>query len=211
MRILVTGFEPFLNHSVNPTALLADALDGMSVGGAQLSGVKVPVGYARAGEAFQTAFDRVEPDAVLLFGLAAETDSIRLERVGLNIDDTPHADNDGVIRKGRLIEEDGPVGYWSTLPLAAIRDRLEADGIPVSVSRDCGGYLCNHLFFRARHLIETRGLPVPTGFIHVPPLPEQVAGRADRTGMALPELMRAATAIAETTAGLVRALKGDEA
>ncbi|HYE52967.1 MAG TPA: pyrrolidone-carboxylate peptidase [Azospirillaceae bacterium] len=192
MRFLVTGFEPFLNHTVNPTALLADGLDGMDLGGAVVHAAKIPVGYVRADAAFEEAFDRVRPDAVLMFGLAAETDSLRLERVALNIDDTPHADNDGMIRKGRPIDPDGPVGYWSTLPLTALQDRMEEAGFPVSTSRDCGGYLCNHLFFRARHLIERRGLSVPAGFIHVPPLPEQVAGRADRTGLPLHRLTAAA-------------------
>lgn len=190
-RILITGFEPFLSHPVNPSALLVEALDGTVVGGARVTGVQLPVTYAGAGEAFAAAFARVRPDAVLLFGLAFEEEAIRLERVALNLDDTAHPDNLGQVRRGRPIVEGGPVGYWSTLPLDTLADRLTEAGFPARTSRDAGGYLCNHLFFRARHLIAERGLDVPAGFVHVPPLEEQVADRPGRTGITLPRLVEA--------------------
>ncbi|MFC7334783.1 pyrrolidone-carboxylate peptidase [Rhodocista pekingensis] len=196
-RILITGFEPFLGHPVNPSALLAEALDGTVVAGARVSGVQLPVSYDGAGGAFAAAFDRVRPDAVLLFGLAFEEESIRLERVALNLDDTTHPDNLGQIRRGRPIAEDGPVGYWSTLPLDTLADRLTEAGFPARTSRDAGGYLCNHLFFRARHLIAGRGLAVPAGFVHVPPLEEQVADRPGRTGITLLRLVEAARLMLE--------------
>jgi pyroglutamyl-peptidase len=40
----------------------------------------------------------------------------------------------------------------------------------VAWSDDAGGFLCNHVFYRAREWLERRGLLVPCGFVHLPPL-----------------------------------------
>lgn len=195
--ILVTGFEPFLGHARNPSALIAEGLDGTTVAGAELKGLRLPVTYGGAAPLLVDALEGLRPDALLMFGLAYETDAIRPERLALNLDDSAAADNDGVTRRNRPIDPNGPMGYWSTLPLDAIADRLEAEGIPVKPSRDAGGYICNHLFFQARHRLERQGAPVPAGFIHVPPLPDGIkpedTGR--RTGMELDRQLAAARLI----------------
>ena len=63
-----------------------------------------------------------------------------------------------------------------------------------------GAYLCNHLFYYARHWIETHRLDLPLGFIHVPPFPEQVEGLAGRQGMDLQTLRKAAEVCMEVMA-----------
>lgn len=197
-RILLTGFEPFLEHRENPSALVGEALDGTLVAGARIHAATLPVAYDRAPAALFDAMDRVRPDAVVLCGLAFDANAIRLERVALNLDDTRHADNDGTVRQGRPILPGGPVGHWSTLPVDAIRAGLEAAGVPVVTSRDAGGYLCNHVFFQARQRIAGAGRDIPCGFVHLPPLPDQVAGRAGRAGMTLLDQVRAVTLLIET-------------
>ena len=44
---------------------------------------------------------------------------------------------------------------------------LQEEGIAAKASRDAGGYLCNHIFYRLMRALPTgaRG-----GFVHVPPL-----------------------------------------
>ena len=59
-RVLVTGFERFGEHAVNPSALVANSFDG----------VVLPVSYARAADALRAAIDDADPDVVLCFGLA---------------------------------------------------------------------------------------------------------------------------------------------
>jgi len=202
-RILITGFEPFLTHAVNPTSALAERLDGETVAGARITAVKLPVAFDRATEVFGEVFGRVRPDAVLMFGLAYSYDEIRLERLALNLDDAAAPDNEGMIRRNRPIVADGPMGYWSTLPVDLLLDRLEAAGIPARPSRDAGGYVCNHLFFRVRHLLETAGPRVPAGFIHVPPTPDLIteADRGRRLGWPSARIEAAARLIIATVAG----------
>ena len=192
-RILVTGFAPFLDHAVNPTAWLAEHLDGDIMGGVAVTGVQLPVTFTGAVPALLAAVDEHRPDAVIMFGLAYDTDIIRPERLALNLDDATAPDNDGTVRRNRPIDPAGPMGYWSSLPLDAIIDDLEAAGFATKTSRDAGGYICNHLFFGMRHA--RPGLPA--GFIHVPPFPEQLKPdhRSHRTGMEADRLEAAARVV----------------
>jgi pyroglutamyl-peptidase len=61
------------------------------------------------------------------------------------------------------------VAYWSTLPLERFQKQLERRKIPVSYSNHAGTYLCNHIFYVARHEIERLGNRALCGFVHVPP------------------------------------------
>src|SRR3954470_3955674 len=188
MRILVTGFEKFGPNDLNPTALLMERLAGVD-------GVNVavlPVGSYTSVKRFEALLDEHRPDVAVAFGLARSYDQIRLERVALNLDEATVPDNAGVLRCGLRIAQDGPVGYWSTLPVDRLIDALGEAGLPVAASGHAGGYVCNHLFYGVRHALERRGCPLPMGFVHVPPLPEQVSSEPGRTGLGLDDLERAA-------------------
>ncbi len=166
-RVLVTGFEPFGEHEVNPSALLAEALDG----------VVLPVSYARASGALRAAIAERDPELVVCFGLAHTRTEVSVERFALNLDDAEVADNDG-FTSASVIDPGGPVAYRSTLPVDEIVAALREAGIPAGASRDTGGYLCNHVFYSLM-----RALPEGArgGFVHVPPLdvlPLETLGRA---------------------------------
>jgi pyroglutamyl-peptidase len=157
VKVLATGFEPFGEHAVNPSQLLAEALDG----------VVLPVSYARAAQALRAAIDEREPDLVLCFGLADDRTSVSIERFAHNLDEASTIDNDAASGSGGEIEPAGPVAYRTRLPVDAIVAALEAEEIPVEISRDAGGYLCNHVFYMLMH---TLGPDQLGGFVHVPPL-----------------------------------------
>lgn len=197
-RLLVTGFAPFLDHPVNPTAWLAERLDGGTAGDATITGVQLPVTFTGAVPALLDAVAAHRPDAVIMFGLAYDTDVIRPERLALNLDDATAPDNDGTVRRNRPIDPAGPLGYWSSLPLDAIIDDLDAAGFATKTSRDAGGYICNHLFFGMRHARPD----LPAGFIHVPPFPDLVKPehRGHRTGMPADRLEAAARIILDRVA-----------
>ena len=183
MTALVTGFEPFGEHEVNPSALLAEALaEDPDVATAVL-----PVSYGRAAAELAAAVRAVEPGVVLCFGLADSRTEISVERFALNLDDAVSPDNEGVV-SAAPIDPDGPVAYRSGLPVDEIVAALREQGIPAGTSRDAGGYLCNHVFYSlmdqlARERPQARG-----GFVHVPPLaivPLETLVRAARTALAV--------------------------
>lgn len=179
--ILLTGFQPFGDNAVNPTALLMERLAGEP----GVVTAVLPVEYDSCGAAFAALVEEHGPAAALCFGLAGNSDYIKVERLAWNRDESDKPDNAGVVRTDHTIEPNGPTAYGSALPIPMVMRELAIAGLPVTFSDFAGGFVCNHLFYRARHLIETRGLDLPMGFIHLPPLPEQVAGQSGRVGLRL--------------------------
>jgi pyroglutamyl-peptidase len=155
-RVLVTGFESFGEHAINPSALVANAFDG----------VVLPVSYARAADALQVAIDDADPEVVLCFGLADKRTKISVERFAHNLDEASTIDNDEAPGSGKEIDPAGPLAFRSTLPVDEIVAALEAEGIPAEVSRDAGGFLCNHVFYVLMQTLDPKRIG---GFIHVPP------------------------------------------
>ena len=171
-RVLVTGFETFGGHDENPSALVARALDGREIGGARVVARILPVDLARLDAALDAAMAEVTPDMAIAFGLAGDEAVIRLERVALNVADFAIPDNGGAVHRNLPLEPGGPDARFSRLPLERILDAVLAAGIPVRLSQTAGLYLCNALMYR---LLARLPAGVPGGFIHLPPLPAQVA------------------------------------
>jgi pyroglutamyl-peptidase len=92
--------------------------------------------------------------------------------VAINVDDARIADNDGARRTDAPVVEGGPAAYFSTLPIKAVLAAIRAEGIPAQVSQTAGTFLCNHVFYQARHLAATARPGMRAGFIHMPWLPE---------------------------------------
>jgi pyroglutamyl-peptidase len=70
---------------------------------------------------------------------------------------------------GETILEGAPDLYETPAPLAALRDRLLAEGAAARISDDAGTYVCNHAYFTALHAIAQRALPTRCLFMHLPP------------------------------------------
>ena len=182
--ILLTGFEPFGGLSRNPSGDLALALDGRDV-----SGVVLPVDYARIGPALAGLLPG-DWDAVVLMGVAVGRPRISLERVAINHRDPERTDNAGVVPEQSELVAGGREAYFSTLPLETLRDDLAGAGLPVEISLTAGAYLCNASFYLARHL--TREREIPCGFVHLPPTPDLACAAEP---LAFEEQQRAVTRI----------------
>ncbi|MEL7433207.1 MAG: hypothetical protein AAFN11_04605 [Chloroflexota bacterium] len=167
MKILITGFEPFGTVSDNPSQRIVEHIGKQN--NPAIITQTLPVDYATAGEKLIHLIDTHQPSAILLLGVAAKRETIALERIAVNINDARIPDNAGNAVKGEKIAENAPVGYWSTLPLDRFHPAVAEVDITVSYSNHAGAYLCNHVFYRARHHLETTNrADVPCGFIHVP-------------------------------------------
>ncbi|HEU5074294.1 MAG TPA: hypothetical protein VFU02_08975 [Polyangiaceae bacterium] len=164
--ILVTGFEPFGSHASNTSLQIVEALG--AGGDPRLSCRVLPTSFRRAGELIESWIETETPAAVVMLGLAASAAGLRLERFATNRDDSESLDNDGELRKSAAIVKAAPEVYASTLPLERIAAAVRSRGTAVEFSLSAGGFVCNHVFYRARHAIERRSLRLPCGFLHVP-------------------------------------------
>jgi len=158
VRVLLTGFEPFGAHQVNPSMLLAE----------RLGGVVLPVSTRRMPDALERAIANTRPEVVLGLGLAGLRTQVAVERVAINCLDFPFPDNDGVLVEGEEIVPGGPAAYFASAPVRAIAAAWQAEEVPSHLSNTAGTYICNQMLYTACRLADHYGFRA--GFIHVPPL-----------------------------------------
>ena len=172
-KILITGFEPFGKHSVNPTQLLVEDLQGLHLSDGSVIQTKLlPVVGAEARSQMIAAIEDVEPDFVINLGQAGR-ESFCPEKVAVNYANFPIKDNSGAQLVAQAVEENGPVAYFSTLPVEAITTALKGEGIAAQLSMTAGTYVCNYLFYSLMHYLAQQDSSIKGGFIHCPLLPEQ--------------------------------------
>ncbi len=70
-KLLLTGFEPFLEFPINPTETIVKELDGQKVGNYEIKGLHLPVDFNLAPKKIVEAVAEENPDAVISLGLAA--------------------------------------------------------------------------------------------------------------------------------------------
>ena len=165
--LLLTGFEPFGGDSVNPSWLVAQALQGELIAGACVQALCLPCVFGQALTVLQAAVQQHRPQVVLALGLAAVRGDISVERVAVNVDDARIADNAGAQPIDEPVFAGGPAAYFSTLPIKAIVGALQQAGLPATVSQTAGTFVCNHVFYGLMH--QLRGYrTVRAGFMHLP-------------------------------------------
>ncbi|WP_460461690.1 pyroglutamyl-peptidase I [Arthrobacter pigmenti] len=177
-KVLLTGFEPFGRHQLNPSAqAVSDAAAVLNKTGVATAAVELPCVFGQASRRLRREIALHRPELVICVGQASGRARIGLERVAVNIDDAPIVDNAGEQPVDLPIAEDGPAAYFSTLPVKACLRELTARQIPAEVSQSAGTYVCNHVFYSLMHELAggafagTRG-----GFVHIPCAPRPDAG-----------------------------------
>jgi pyroglutamyl-peptidase len=198
-RVLVTGFDPFDNDTVNPSWESARRVDGWRCDGHEVIARRLPCVFRVVRPLLTAHIDELSPDIVIALGLAGGRLDFSLERVAINVDDARIPDNADDQPIDRPCVAGGPAGYFSALPIKAILRRLRAAGIPASVSNSAGTFVCNHTFYVARHLAETGRHRFRAGFIHVPYLPDQAARHPGAASMSVDTLVAGLKIAIETT------------
>ena len=176
--ILVTGFEPFGGEAVNASWEAARKLDGWRLGEFAAVARLLPCAYQASVREFVRAIETLEPEAVLMTGQAARRSVICVERFARNLDDAAAPDNLGLVRRAVSIFEGAPERLQATAPVRAIADAIREARIPARVSRNAGGFVCNHLYFGALRYLGALGRPTRAVFLHLPATPEQTAPAA---------------------------------
>jgi pyroglutamyl-peptidase len=195
-HVLLTGFEPFDGDAVNPSGEVAKRLDGRVIGDRAVRAAILPVQHEAARAAVTPLLDAAGLLGVVHLGLAGGRPRISLERVAVNVMDYSRPDALGQVLCDVACADDGPAGYFSTLPLREMLAALTAEGIPAAISNTAGTYLCNHVSYTTLHHLAARGLSRPAGFVHLPFLPSMVAAHdRDEPSMDLSTMIRAVEVI----------------
>lgn len=169
-KLLITGFDPFGGAAVNPSWLAVQALPD-SVGEWELCKLEVPTVYGTAARIVLEKAAIFVPDVIICVGQAGGRAAVTPERIGVNIRDARICDNAGNQPRGEFVAADGPAAYFSTLPVVAMADAIQAAGIPATVSNSAGAFVCNDVLYSLLH--HYAGTQTKVGFIHVPYIPQQ--------------------------------------
>jgi pyroglutamyl-peptidase len=204
VKILVTGFEPFGKHTVNPSKEIILHLAKHAIPGVELVPAILPVHRAKTPELLLRAFDQARPEAVLSMGEAGGSSTPAVERVFVNLLEYSAELGEGVPAVDEPVSAGGAPAYFSTLPVREIHEEILKAGLPSRLSLSAGTYMCNQVGYVMQEHLGRRGLRIPAGFLHVPFLPEQSAQMAPTgpyASMSLDTLCRVATVAIETIAG----------
>ncbi len=182
--ILVTGFKPFGEYTINPSQIIAEALNGQTLQNKTILAIILPVNFSLSKGILQNALKQYQPQVILNLGLAGRSRCIHIEHVALNLG---RGINDRWHLPQRLNHE-GPWFYTSTYNTDAIVAAIRDASIPVRKSFSAGLYVCNAVMYYTLQYTYENNQCTPAGFIHVPLLSSQ-----DTQGMELERMLEAVT------------------
>ena len=175
--IILTGFEPFGKSNVNPSILACQAFNNEKINDYLIQTFEIPLRYKEIKKTIVNILEK-EPSAIICTGQSPRA-MISLERVAINIADVSRTSyNCDTKPSNDILEEDGPAGYFTTLPIHKMKETLEINNIPCEISNSAGTFGCNQIFYHTMHYLNESNITIPAGFIHFPSLPEQVIGKS---------------------------------
>jgi pyroglutamyl-peptidase len=169
--VLVTGFEPFSNYTVNPSQLIAEALNGSTLNEAEIVGVVLPVDFNESVKIATDAIQHYHPNLVMSLGLNARSQTIRVEKIGVNLKRYPK--DDGTWSFPRRIDLTGSFLRFSPIHTMGIVRKIREENISVQQSFFAGTYVCNTLFYQLLGYANDHNHTINVVFIHVPLLDSQ--------------------------------------
>lgn len=202
-KILLTGFEAFNGRDINPSEMIVERI--VAPEGVELVKTILPVEYAKTTEILTKLVEKENPDVILSLGQAGNVPHIGVERVAVNLNNGKASDGKAVLPDSsgdaavdRPIIEGGESAYFSTLPVWEMVEAVNAKGIPCRASYSAGTYVCNHVMYIGAYLASGWENMI-SGFVHVPFLPEQLAGEKveGRYSMELADMVTAVQTIIE--------------
>ncbi|WP_459129424.1 pyroglutamyl-peptidase I [Guggenheimella bovis] len=171
MRVLITGFDPFGNDTMNPSFEAVKRLPD-EILGAEVIKLQFRTSFEGSQKALKEALEKWNPDLILHVGQAGGRGAISIEKVAINYMDARIPDNDNAQPKAKAISPTGETAYFTTLPVHAILKALRKESIPCELSLSAGSFVCNTLFYALMEKL--KGTEKRGGFIHVPYMDGQV-------------------------------------
>lgn len=132
MRILITGFTPFNNESINPSWEIAQSVHAPE--GVELVRLQIPTEFNKGAQKVIEKIEEVQPNAVLSLGQSGGSACFNVEYVGINCRAARIPDNSGYKPWYEPVVQDGDVAYKATLPVVNIVEDLNKVKLPASVS-----------------------------------------------------------------------------
>ena len=183
-KVLLTGFEPYAKHRINPSWEVAKRLSGEE----NVEVVQLPVRFETAAASVIENLIRTQAEVCVILSWGSRISGFSLEKVAINIADSELPDNGGSTMKGQELVEGAPAGYFVNLPLDAISEKLAAARIPNKITYHPDTFVPNAAVFGALHYMHVHDWLVQVGLIQLPWPPKFVA--ANEPSMAWETMVR---------------------
>jgi pyroglutamyl-peptidase len=168
--ILLTGFGPFPGVPENVSGSLVMALASAATPAFPDFDVRFEIlatEWEQAPARVTELIIALSPVLSLHFGVAKTASDIRLETRAANLCHGT-ADAAGLTPLSNRLVPNGDDLHAATIPISALYQTLAANGFPVSISDDAGGYLCNAVLYHSVLENNRQGRAGMSGFIHLP-------------------------------------------
>ncbi|KAF7692450.1 pyroglutamyl-peptidase 1 [Silurus meridionalis] len=165
--VIVTGFGPFGEHSVNASWVAVQELMKLGLGASvDLHVIEVPVEYQEVQNRLPSLWDQYHPQLVVHVGVSGMATTVTLEKCGHN-HGYVRADNRKFYPRSECCMEGGPDCIHSAIDMDVVCKRVNNSDlrVSISVSEDAGRYLCDYTYYTSLYLGNGR-----SAFVHVPPL-----------------------------------------
>jgi pyrrolidone-carboxylate peptidase len=153
MKVLVTGFGPFKDFDINPSALL---VEGLEMDRVIIRKEIFDVSRADIEGRYSTILNEFQPDFILNIGLNASSGGLNLETFAIN----------SLKDKAAFSTIKKEWGYQSKIDTSELADILCKDGIPAIRSDYAGSYYCNFIYFLSLEWCKNNGGAAL--FLHIP-------------------------------------------
>ncbi|MFJ7840170.1 pyroglutamyl-peptidase I [Lysinibacillus sphaericus] len=165
-KILLTGFVPFLDYTINPTMQIVESLNGSIMDGYEIVGRTLSVDFQQSAQQLKRYIGEIQPEIIMSLGLAGGRFKITPERIAINVKDG-EPDNNGYVPVDESIDNGGQDAYITNLPIRKMVDRLCKEGYPAEISNTAGTYLCNNIMYEGLAYAKQH-TGIRAGFIHIP-------------------------------------------
>ncbi|MBC3212441.1 pyroglutamyl-peptidase I [Serratia fonticola] len=176
-KVLLVSFEPFGGELRNPAWDILSTFTFSEVINASIAKIVLPCTFSDSRLILLNRLEKECFDIIIIFAQAGGRFEINIERVAINVIDSPIPDNNNIQIIDESIEANGANAYFSTIPVKEIVRKLKNNNIPSCVSNNAGTFLCNYIFYSSLHFIESMKKETKVGVVHIPYIPEQVLYR----------------------------------
>ncbi|MCD6472354.1 hypothetical protein J7K55_04460 [Candidatus Aerophobetes bacterium] len=200
-RVLLVGYGWYTGipeGQVNVAQRVVQDLHGSMIAGTRVHSIVIPVTWKGAVPPVIASIKEYDPDIVIALGASPGTYGLRPEKYGCNTSYGNDASVPTPVMRGKMadgkrvyepINPNGPAFEECTIPVDKIVNSILKAGIPAYAGSKfqkegygdtwfstAGTYLCNWATYSISQYIREHGLDIKFGFIHIPTLPEYVAG-----------------------------------
>lgn len=165
---ILAGFAPFGPYPVNPTAQLAEQLDGVCLGEVLVKGVVMPATYLSCHHDVMELAMHYNACRIVTLGLATRVPRLRIETVGRNWMNSEYADAAGMFASGEELYTGSPQILSVNSDFLELKRNMILAGAPCEISQDAEGFVCNALIYHVLYTLSLLECKIPYVHLHTP-------------------------------------------